>query len=59
LRDVFQAIALHERRRAARHLDALDAAPDAAARLVERLAVLGGDDARHLLEVLFEQGLKR
>ena len=51
-RDVLEAEALHQRRRAARHLDALDAAPDAAARLVERLAVLGGDGAGELFEML-------
>ena len=39
--DVLEAEALHQRRRAARDLDALDAAAHAAARLVERLAVLG------------------
>ena len=46
------------RRRAARDLDALDAAAQAAARLVQRLAVLGRDDARDLVEVLFEQLLE-
>src|SRR4029079_17277166 len=45
-------------RGAAGDLDALDAAPDAAARLAERLAVLGGHDARELFEVLFEEGLE-
>ncbi len=54
-RDVLEAVAHQQRRRAAGHLDALDAAADAAARLVERLAVLGRDDAGELLEVLFEQ----
>ncbi len=34
-------VAHQQRRRAARDLDAFDAAPHAAARLVERLAVLG------------------
>ena len=50
--DVLEAEALHQRRRAARDLDALDAAAHAAARLVERLAVLGRHRARELLEVL-------
>ena len=44
-RDVLEAEALHQRRRAARDLHALDAAPHAAARFVERLAVLGRDGA--------------
>ena len=43
VRDVLERAALHQRRRAARHLDALDAAADAAARFVERFSVLGGD----------------
>jgi len=57
-RDVFEPGPLHERRCAARHLDALDPAAHAAARLIERLAVLGGDDAGHLLEVQLEQRLE-
>ena len=56
--DVLEAVAHQHRRRAARDLDALDAAAKAAARLVERLAVLGGDDAGDLVEVLFEQLLE-
>ena len=43
--DVLEAVAHQHRRRAARDLDAFDAAPHAAARLVERLAVLGRHDA--------------
>ena len=50
--DVFEAVSHEERRRAARDLDALDAAAQAAARFVERLAVLGRDDAGDLLEVV-------
>ena len=57
-RDVLEAVAHEHRRRAARDLDALDAAAQAAARFVQRLAVLGRDDARDLLEVLFEQLLE-
>ena len=57
-RDVLEAEALHQRRRAARHFDALDAATHAAARLVEGLAMFGGDDARHLLEMFLEQRLE-
>jgi len=54
-RNILEAEALHQGRRAARDLHALDATPHAAARLVERLPVLGGDDARKLLEMLLEQ----
>ena len=57
-RDVLEPVAHEHRRAAAGDLDALDAAADAAARLVERLAVLGGDDAGQLLEVLLEQRLE-
>ena len=52
---LLEAVAHHQRRRAAGDLDALDAAPDAAARLVDRLAVLGRDGPGQLLEVLLEQ----
>ena len=55
---VLEAVAHQQRRCAARHLDALDAAPHAAARLIERLAVLGRDDARDLVEVILEQLLE-
>ena len=54
-RDVLERRALHQRGRTAGHLDALDAAPDAAPRFVERLAVLRGDSPRQLVEVLFHQ----
>jgi hypothetical protein len=57
-RDVLEAEALHQRGRAAGHLDALDAAADAAARFVERLAMLGRHRARELLEMLLAQLLE-
>ena len=50
-RDLLEAVAHHQRRGAARDLDALDPAPHAAARLVDRLAVLGRDRPRDLLAV--------
>ena len=53
--DVLESVSHEHRRRAAGDLDALDAATQAAARLVERLAVFGGDDPRDLLEVVLEQ----
>src|SRR5262249_28189201 len=56
--DVLEAGALHQRRRAAGDLDALDAAADAAARFVEGLAVLGGHGARQLVEVLLAELLE-
>ena len=54
LRDVLEARSLHQRRRSARDLDTLDAAPYAAARFVDGLAVFGGDDPRHFVEVLLQ-----
>ena len=57
-RDVFQAVSHEHRRSAAGDLDALDAAPHAAARLIQRLAVLGRDDAGELLEVVLEELLE-
>ena len=58
VRDVLERRTHHQRRRAARHFDALDAAAHAAARLVQRLAVLGRDDAGQFVEVLLEQRLE-
>jgi hypothetical protein len=58
VRDVFEAEPLHQRRRPARDFHALDAAAHAAARLIERLAVLGGHRDRELLELLLEQRLE-
>jgi hypothetical protein len=53
--DLLEAVAGGERGRPAGDLDALDAAAHAPARLVERLAVLGRDDPRELLEVVLEK----
>ncbi len=57
-RDVAQGTALEERRRAAREIDHLDAAPHLAPRLLERLAVVARDDRSQLFEVLLEQSLE-
>ena len=56
--DVLEVVALHQDRDAAGDLDVLDAAPQLAAGLGEGLAVLGGDDAGDLVEVLFEELLE-
>ena len=56
--NVLEPVAHEHRRRAARDLDALDAAAQASARLVQRLAVFGRDDARDLVEVLLEKLLE-
>ena len=57
-RNVLEPGALHQRRRAAGDFDALDAAAHAAARFVERLAVLGRHRARQRLEVLLAERLE-
>ena len=59
VRDVLEAVAHQHRRAAAGHLDALDAAPHAAARLVERLAVLGRDHAASSSKCSSSSALKR
>src|SRR5262249_28457085 len=53
--DVFEPVSHHQRRRAAGDLDALDAAAHAAARLLESLAVLSGDEPGELFEMLLEK----
>ena len=50
-RDVFETVPHQHRRRAAGDLDAFDAAADAAARFVERLAVFGRDKPRKLVQM--------
>jgi hypothetical protein len=57
-RDVLEDLALEQRGRARGDLDALDPAPDAPARLLDRLAVLARDRARELLGVAVEQVLQ-
>ena len=54
-RDLLGEFALGELRDPASELDDLHAAHDFAARVVERLAVLGGDDPRELVGVLVDQ----
>src|SRR5690606_40092975 len=54
-RDVLETVAHQHGRSAARHLDAFDGAAHAAARLVERLAVLFGDLPRDAIEMILEQ----
>ena len=56
--DVLETVAHHERWGSAGDLDTLDAAPDASPGFIERLAVLGRDDARELLEVFLEKRLE-
>ena len=54
-RDLLGELALGEVPDAAGELDHLETARDLAARVVEHLAVLGGDDAGELVEVLGDQ----
>ena len=56
--DFLQRLAHQERRRSARDLDHLDAAPDAAARFAQRLAVLARDGRDQLLGVFFQERLQ-
>ena len=52
---VLEPVAHQQGRRAARHLDAFDPAAHAAARFIQRLAMLGRDDASDLVDVILEQ----
>jgi hypothetical protein len=56
--NVLERHPLHQRRSAAGDFDALDAPPHAAARFVERLAMLGCDGPGEFVEALFEERLE-
>ncbi len=57
-RDVFDVVAHHQRRDAGRDLDILDAPPQLALRLGQRLAALLRGQACNLVEVFIQQPLE-